>query len=103
MYNTQVLARGVLMSIRIRVLLIFVLLLACLNSFADKKKTLPAYVLKARTISVLVDPQAGIALQDPLANQTARGEVEKAIMKWGRFTVVFEGMEPDLIIVVRKG
>jgi hypothetical protein len=92
-----------LMSSYIRVLFTVVLFFSCLTALADKKKALPAYVLKARTISVLVDPQAGIALEDPLANQTARGEVEKAIMKWGRFTVVFEGMEPDLIIVVRKG
>jgi hypothetical protein len=92
------------MSLRIRFLLTLALVLMGVSAFADKKKNLlPAYVLKARTVSVLIDPDAGIAMSDPAANQTARDDVEKAIAKWGRFLAVLDGMNPDLVIVVRKG
>jgi hypothetical protein len=92
------------MSLPIRVLSTLVLLLIGVSASADKKKNLlPAYVLKARTVSVLIDPEAGISVSDPAANQTARDDVEKAIAKWGRFLAVLDGMNPDLVIVVRKG
>lgn len=92
------------MSTRIRALLTAVFLLTALTASADKKKNLlPALVLKARTVLVLIDPHAGISATDPAANQTARDEVEKAIMKWGRFLPVLDGQNPDLVIVVRKG
>lgn len=92
------------MSIRIRVLLTGVLLLAAVTASAGKKKNLlPATVLKARTVLVLVDPDAGISATDPAANKTARDDVEKAIVKWSRFLPVLDGMNPDLVIVVRKG
>jgi hypothetical protein len=44
---------------------------------------LPAYVLKARTMLVLIDPDAGISMTSPQANKTAQDDVEKALMKWG--------------------
>lgn len=92
------------MSMRIRVLLTVVLLLTAVTSSAGKKKNLlPATVLKARTVLVLVDRAAGISVKDPAANKTARDDVEKAITKWGRFLPVLDGMNPDLVIVVRKG
>ena len=92
------------MSIRMRVSLTVVLLLtAATVSTGKKKNPLPAAVLKARTVLVLVDPHAGISVTDPAANKTARDDVEKAIMKWGRFLPVLDGQNPDLIIVVRKG
>ena len=92
------------MLLRIRFLLTLVLFLIAVSALADKKKNLlPAYVLKARTVSVLIDPEAGISISDPAANQTARDDVEKAITKWGRFLPVLDGMNPDLVIVVRKG
>jgi len=91
------------MSIRVRVLLTGVLLLTAVTVSAGKKeKLLPATVLKARTVLVLIDPDAGISASDP-ANKTARDDVEKAIMKWGRFLPVLDGQDPDLVIVVRKG
>lgn len=91
-------------SIRRRLLLAVLLLSTGLTASADKKKNLlPAIVLKARTVLVLIDPEAGISVTDPLANNTARDDVEKAITKWGRFLPVLDGQNPDLVIVIRKG
>lgn len=82
-----------------------VVLLTTATGFAkDKKKNvLPAYVLTARTVTVIIDPNVGVSVDDPLANRTAQKDVETAILNWGRFQTVMSGMEPDLIIVVRKG
>ncbi len=82
-----------------------ILLLSCLIAAGkDKKKVvLPADILQARTVLVVVDPDAGVDAQDPLANRTARENVEKAIEKWGRLDLVTEATTADLIITVRKG
>lgn len=73
-------------------------------SAKDKKKlVLPADVLQARTVLVVVDPEAGIVAEAPMANPTARDDVEKALMRWGRFTLVQNGTDADLIITVHKG
>ncbi len=92
------------MLFRMRVLLSLVLLITSLTIANDKKKNLlPAYVLRARTVLVVIDPDSGISVTDPLANRTAREDVEKAIMKWGRLTPVLDGQTADLVITVRKG
>jgi hypothetical protein len=70
---------------------------------AKKKAVLPADVLRARTVFVIVDPAAGVDVRDPNANRVARTDVEKALDQWGRFTLVQEGSTADLIITVRKG
>lgn len=70
----------------------------------DKNKsTLPAYVLNAHTILVVIEPDAGEPLDQPYANATARDSVEKALMDWGRFALVPNGEESDLVIAVRTG
>jgi len=70
----------------------------------DKKKpSLPAYVLQARTVRVVVDPEAGEPLDQPFANRMARENVEKALMEWGRFQIVPDGAESDLVIMIRTG
>ncbi len=70
----------------------------------DKKKLiLPYDILQARTVLVLIDPDAGLSPTDPNANRNARDSVEKAIMKWGRFNLVQETNTADLVIIVRKG
>ncbi|HKN77260.1 MAG TPA: hypothetical protein VJW94_18935 [Candidatus Acidoferrum sp.] len=92
------------MPIRVRVLLTFVLLLACVAIAESKKKpTMPPAVLKAHTAIVLIDPDAGIPADAPLANTTAQGDVERAITKWGRLSLAMTVGTADLIIVVRKG
>src|ERR1700678_957891 len=70
---------------------------------AKKKAVLPADVLRARTVLVIVDPTAGVDVRDPNANRVARTDVEKALDQWGRFTLVQEGFTADLVMVVRKG
>lgn len=70
---------------------------------AKKKATLPADVLHAKTVLVIVDPAAAVDPTDPNAQRTARENVEKALDQWGRFERVQEGLTADLVIVVRKG
>jgi hypothetical protein len=86
-------------------LTVSVLLLWCLTGAAkDKKKALlPADVVEAHTVFVLIDPDAGMAVEHPNANRIARDDVEKALMKWGRYSLVIEPSTADLIITVRKG
>jgi hypothetical protein len=69
----------------------------------DKKAALPAYVLAARTVTVIIDPSAGISVDDPRANEIARKDVETALLNWGRFDVRMDGQTTDLVIVIRKG
>lgn len=68
-----------------------------------KGTTLPPYVLQAETVAVVIDPQAGVSLTDPHANQTAQRDVETALMNWGRFRTVVSAQGADLVIVVRRG
>jgi hypothetical protein len=96
----------VIMSRResIIVLLLFRLLLIPQADAKNKKKQiLPDCVLRAETVLVVIRPQAGEPLTNPGANRTARDEVEKAIMKWGRFRLAMESQTADLVIAVRKG
>ena len=58
-------------------------------------------ILDARTIAVVADPTS--AARDSQENQRARLEVEAALRNWGKYQVVSEGGNPDLIMVVRKG
>ncbi len=84
---------------------LYALLTCCLTAGGkDKKKVLlPNDVLEARTVLVIVDPDAGIAVDAPTANRTAQQDVEKALMNWGRFTMTADVSTADLIISVRKG
>lgn len=88
-----------------RVPALFVMSLLVAFGFAkDKaKNTLPAYVLQAHTVAVIIDPKAGISIDDPRANQAAQKDVEAAFLKWGRFEPVSEPKDADLLVVVRKG
>jgi hypothetical protein len=80
------------------------LLLPALAFAKEKQKTtLPSYVLQARTVAVVIDPTAGVSLDDPQANQVARRDVETALLNWGRFQPILAGQNADLVIVVRRG
>jgi hypothetical protein len=69
----------------------------------QKKSPLPLTVLEAKTISIVIEPDAGRSLENPMANQTAQKDVEAAILKWGRFQPMLSTTNADLIIVIRKG
>ena len=92
------------MSARMLILLLVVLVLAPPAFATDKKKQiLPDYVLRAQTVVVVIDPHAGEPLTNPTLNRTAQDNVEKALMKWGRFELVMDAQTADLVVVVRKG
>ena len=92
------------MSDRISISFLLLLLLVLLADGKNKKKqTLPDYVLNARTILVVIHPDAGEPLTDPRANRTAQEDVERAMMKWGRFKLVMDAETADLVVAVRKG
>jgi hypothetical protein len=86
-----------------KLLAITAIILCSALASAKKKAILPADVLRARTVLVIVDPTAGVDVRDPNANRAARADVEKALDQWGRFTLVQEGFTADLVITVRKG
>jgi hypothetical protein len=80
------------------------LLLPSLSLAKDKaKSTLPTYVLQAQTVAVVIDPSAGVSLDDPRANEVAQRDVETALLNWGRYQPVLSGQSADLVIVVRRG
>jgi len=85
-------------------IILFAILLSAPAPAKDKKKPqLPEYVLRASTVLVVIDPEAGEPLDQPTANATARENVEKALMDWGRFTLAMDGQVSDLVIAVRTG
>src|SRR5580765_7828919 len=67
------------------------------------KAVLPDYVLRAETVLVIIDPDAGEPLDQPAVNAAARDNVEKAMLEWGRYRLVLDGQHSDLVIVVRTG
>ena len=82
--------------------LVFLLVLSA-NAKEKDKAILAADVLKAETVLVVIMPAAGEPLADPTANRKAQEDVEKALMKWGRFRLATESLTADLVIAVRKG
>lgn len=93
------------MSVRTPIVLLLLSLLSVPQLDAKKKtkQLLPAYVLNAETALVVVHPNAGEPLTNPMTNRTAQDQVEKAMMKWGRFRLVMSAQTADLVIAVRKG
>jgi hypothetical protein len=70
---------------------------------AKKKVYLPSFVLKAQTAMVVMLPNTGEPLTDPDANRKAQENVEKAFLKWGRFQLVHDASQADILVGVRKG
>ncbi len=92
------------MSLRVCAILTLIFFLAPLANPKDKNKNvLPEYVLSARTVAVIENPNSKVPLLNPAENRVAQQDVEKALMKWGRFTPVIDISTADLVIAVRKG
>ena len=84
------------------------LLLSCLSIFAaagtdNPKSKLPEQVVHARTVLVVIPPDAMEPLDNPRANETARDNVEKSFEQWGRFQLVKDGQQADLVVALRIG
>ena len=65
---------------RALVSLIFIFLVVALSFPKEKKQngaSLPADILRARTVMVVIAPNAGEPLHDPQANARAQDDVEK--------------------------
>ena len=84
-------------------LLLFALLISLPTPAKDKKDVLPDFVLKARSVRVIASPDSGIPLDNPRANTDAVEQVIRALNAWGRFTLVAEGQDADLMIVIQPG
>jgi hypothetical protein len=86
-------------------LLLTALLLTPFANAKDKKNKpqLTADVLRAQTILVMISPDAGETLDDPAGNRHAQEDVERALMKWGRYRLANDVSTADLIVTVRKG
>lgn len=91
------------MGVRLPVLCAAAWLLVAVSFAKDKKPVLPPYILNAHTVAVVIDPHAGMDIQDPRANEIARSDVEASLQKWGRLMPVVGIEDADLVIVVRKG
>jgi hypothetical protein len=88
---------------RLAPVLLFALVFTPAIAKDKSKPTLPAYILQAQTVRVIIDPDAGEPVDHPDANRIARQNVETALLKWGRFQLVDDGQSSDLIITVRTG
>jgi hypothetical protein len=92
------------MSLRKALLLTaLVLAIALANAKEKKKVVLPDYVLNAKSVLIVINPEAGTSPQNPNANWIAQEDVEKAIMNWGRLTLAMDPQSADLVIAVRRG
>lgn len=81
---------------------LFVLLTTSLQG-KDKKTVLPAYVLQARTVLVVIDRDAGVSPANPNENGIGSRRCRKSSDELGRFTPVMDAQTADLVISVRRG
>jgi len=97
--------KGTIAAVATGITMALALALAAGMGSAKKKEKvlLPDFVLKAQTVVVLILPDAGEPMNDPFANRKAQEEVEKALMKWGRYRLTQDASTADLVIGVKKG
>jgi hypothetical protein len=82
----------------------FVLLLSAPWLVAKEKPTFPKLVVNARYVLVTTyfgDDPSNVRIMSE--DRQAVADVQNAIQKWGRYTLVYERKNADLIILVRKG
>ena len=91
------------MTSRIALLALAALLVIPAVAKDKKKAVLPEDILRAQTVRVMIDPDAGEPLDQPQANAIARDNVEKALLEWGRFRLAMDGEQSDLVIAIRTG
>jgi hypothetical protein len=85
-------------------LLVCLLLVTCIVFAKDKNKSsLPALILNAQTVAVIINPGSEVPLTNPGENRSAQSDVEQALAKWGRLRVVMDPSTADLVISVRRG
>jgi hypothetical protein len=100
-------AQGAAMPIRtgkwIATITLAMALVSVMSAKKKEKVYLPAYVLKAQTVLVVILPNSGEPMEDITANRKAQEEVEKAFMKWGRYRLALDADQADLVVGVRKG
>ncbi len=84
-------------------MVITLVMLAISASPKEKREIVPALILRAQYVAVIVDPEAGISVANPGENGIARSDVEAALEKWGRFKLTVNPENADLVVVVRKG
>lgn len=89
---------------RLGVLALVVIFAGSLGIAKDKtKNSLPDYVLKARTVVVVLTPEPDRPLTDAVQDRIVQEDVEKAFVQWGRLQPVYNVQSADLVIAVRKG
>lgn len=91
------------MTSRLALFALSVLLVVPATAKDKKKPSLPEDILRAQTARVVIDPEAGEPLDQPNTNAVARDNVEKALMEWGRFHLVMDGQQSDVVFVIRTG
>jgi hypothetical protein len=74
------------------------------TALANKKEKapLPEIVVRAQSVAVLLLPGTRESIADPVGNRKAQEDVEKALMKWGRYRLTQEAFTADLVIGIRK-
>lgn len=73
------------------------------GSANDQKINLPLLVVQAETVCVMIDPTTGVAPENPTANRKAQDDVERALLRWGRYRLISEPGMADLVILIRTG
>jgi hypothetical protein len=87
--------------------LLLAVLLVVPNATAKKESSMRAELLNAKFVVVTNYPDSGENMNGRMSSyagdRQALADVEAAIRKWGRWTVISSNSHADLIIAVRKG
>ena len=70
---------------------------------AQSKSRLPQLVVKARYLMVTTPQGTEPSPTVPPEDLRAVADVQAALQKWGRYTLVYKAEQADLIIAVRRG